>query len=43
VNRVVRVRAVKASEHDMSVKMSYGEPLGIKLHRTVVVTSEVTN
>jgi hypothetical protein len=43
VNRVEGVGAATASEHVTSGKVSYGEPPGIKLHRTVVVTSEVTN
>jgi ABC-type oligopeptide transport system ATPase subunit len=35
-------RAVTASEHDTRGNVTYGEPLGIELHRTVVVTSEAT-
>jgi hypothetical protein len=31
------------NEHDTSGKVSYGEPLRIELHRTVVVTSEAAN
>jgi hypothetical protein len=43
VNIVDGTRAITTSEHDTSVKVSYGEPLGIKLHKTVVVTGEATN
>jgi hypothetical protein len=43
VNRVEGVGAVIASEHDTSGKVAYGEPPGIELHRTVVVTSEATS
>ena len=43
MKRVKRVGVVTASEHDTRGKVAYGEPLGIKLHRTVVVTSEATN
>jgi hypothetical protein len=43
VNRVEGAGAVTASEHRTSGKVSYGEPLGIKLHRKVVVTSEAAN
>jgi hypothetical protein len=43
VNRVEGAGAVTTSEHDTHGKVAYGEPLGIGLHRTVVVTSEVTN
>ena len=43
MKRVEGARAVTASEHDTSGKVVYGEPLGIELHRTIVVTSEVTN
>jgi hypothetical protein len=32
-----------SEEHDTHGKVAYGEPLGIKLHRIVVVTSEATN
>jgi ABC-type oligopeptide transport system ATPase subunit len=35
-------RAVTASEHGTRGNVTYGEPLGIELHRTVVVTSEAT-
>jgi hypothetical protein len=34
---------VAASEHDTSGKVAYGEPLGIELHRAVVVASQATN
>jgi hypothetical protein len=43
VNRVEGTRAITTSEHDTSGKVAYGEPAGIELHRTVVVTSEATN
>jgi hypothetical protein len=43
VNRVEGVGAVIASEHSTSGKVAYGEPLGIELYRTVVVTCEATN
>jgi hypothetical protein len=43
VKRVEGAGAVTASENDTSGKVAYGEPLGIELHRTIVVTSEVTN
>jgi hypothetical protein len=43
VNRVEGVGAVTTTGHDTSQKVAYGEPPGIKLHRTVVVTSEATN
>jgi hypothetical protein len=43
VNRVEGARAVIASEHDTSGKVSYGKPSGIELHRIVVVTGEATN
>jgi hypothetical protein len=43
VNRVEEAGAATASEHGMSGKVSYGEPLGIELHRIVVVTSKATN
>jgi hypothetical protein len=43
VKGVEGARAVTASEYDMSGKVAYGEPPGIKLHRTMVVTSEATN
>jgi hypothetical protein len=43
VNRVEGVRVVAASEYDTSRKVAYGEPPGIELHRTVVVTSEATS
>jgi hypothetical protein len=40
VNRVEGARAVATSEHG---KVAYGEPPGIELHKTMVVTSEATN
>jgi hypothetical protein len=43
VKRVKAVGAVTVSEHDTRGKVAYGEPPGIELHRTVVVTSEATN
>jgi hypothetical protein len=43
VKRVEGVRVVIASKHDTSGKVAYGEPPGIKLHKTMVVTSEATN
>jgi hypothetical protein len=43
VNRVEGIRAVIAGEHDTSGKVAYGEPPGIELYRTMVVTSEATN
>jgi hypothetical protein len=43
VKRVEGGRTTIASEHDTSGKVTYGEHLGIKLHRTMVVTSEATN
>ena len=43
MKRVKRVRAVTASEHGTCGKVACGEPPGIELHRTVVVTSEATN
>jgi hypothetical protein len=43
LNRVEGAGAIAASEHGTSGKAVYGEPLGIELHRTVVVTSEATN
>jgi hypothetical protein len=43
VNRVEGTRDVTSSEHDTSGKVAYGEPPRIKLHRTVLVTSEATN
>jgi hypothetical protein len=35
--------AATVSELDTSGKVSYGEPAGIELYRTVVVNSEATN
>jgi hypothetical protein len=35
--------AVTTSDHGTSGKVTYGEPLGIELHRTMVVASESTN
>jgi hypothetical protein len=43
VKGVEWVGAVAASEHDTSGKVAYGEPLGIELHRAVVVASQATN
>ena len=43
MKRVEGGRDVTTSEHGMSGKVAYGEPPGIKLHRTMVVTSEATN
>ena len=43
MKRIEGAGAVTASEHDTSGKVAYGEPPGIELHRTVVVTSEATN
>jgi hypothetical protein len=43
VNRVEGARAVTPSEHGTRGKVTYGEPPGIELHRTVVVTSEAMN
>jgi hypothetical protein len=43
VNRVEGVGVVTTSKHDMRGKVAYGEPPGIELHRTVVVTSKATN
>jgi hypothetical protein len=43
VKRVERAGAVIASEHGTRGKVACGEPPGIELHRTVVVTSEATN
>jgi hypothetical protein len=43
VKRVEGAKAVTASEYGTSGKVAYGEPLGIELHRTMVVTSEATN
>jgi hypothetical protein len=43
VNRVEGAGAVIASEHGTRGKVTYGERPGIKLHRTVVVTSEAMN
>jgi hypothetical protein len=43
VNGVEGARAVTASEHITSGKVAYGESLGIKLHRKVVVVSEAMN
>jgi hypothetical protein len=43
VNRVEGVRAITASKHDTHRKVAYGEPPGIELHRTVIVTSNATN
>jgi hypothetical protein len=43
VNRVEGAGAITGSKHDTSGKVVYGEPLGIKPYRTVVVTSEATN
>jgi hypothetical protein len=35
--------AITATEHSTRGKVAYGEPLGIELHRTMIVTSEATN
>jgi hypothetical protein len=43
VNRAVGAGAITVGEHDMSGKVVYGEPLGIELDRTMVVTTEATN
>jgi hypothetical protein len=43
VNRVEGAGTATTSEHNTSGKVSYGEPLGIELYKTVVVTSEATN
>jgi hypothetical protein len=43
VNRVEGAGAVATSEHDTSGKVVYGEPLGIELYRTMVITSKATN
>jgi hypothetical protein len=43
IKRIEGARAATASEHNTRGKVAYGEPTGIKLHRTVVVTSEATN
>jgi hypothetical protein len=43
VNRVEGPGAVTTSMHDTRRKVAYGEPPGIELHRTVVVTREATN
>ena len=43
VNRVEGAGSVTTSDHDTNGKVAYGEPLGIELHRTMVVTSEATN
>jgi hypothetical protein len=43
VKRIEGAGAVTASEHSMCGKVAYGETLGVKLHRAVVVTSEATN
>jgi hypothetical protein len=42
VNRVEGVEVFTSSKHDTRGKVAYGEPQGIKLHRTMVVTSEAT-
>jgi hypothetical protein len=43
VKRIEGARAVRGSDHSMCEKVAYGESPGVKLHRTVVVTSEATN
>jgi hypothetical protein len=43
VNRVEGAGAIIASMHDTRGKVAYGEPPGIELHRTVIVTSNATN
>ena len=43
MNRVEGTEAVTSSEHGTSGEVVYGEPPGIELHRTTVVTSEATN
>ena len=43
MKRIEGSGAVTASEHSMCGKVAYGETLGVKLHRAVVVTSEATN
>jgi hypothetical protein len=43
VKRVEGPGAVTASEHSTRREVAYGEPPGIELHRTVVVTSDATN
>jgi hypothetical protein len=43
VKRVEGVRAVTTSKHNTRGEVAYGEPLGIELHRTGVVTSEARN
>jgi hypothetical protein len=42
VKRVERAGAAIASEHGTRGEVAYGEPPGIELHQTVVVTSEAT-
>ena len=43
MNRIEWVGVVTTSEHDTGGKVAYGEPPGIELHRTMVVTSEAMN
>jgi hypothetical protein len=43
VKRIEGTRDVTASEDNMCGKVAYGETLGVKLHRALVVTSEAMN
>jgi hypothetical protein len=43
VNRVEGAEAITSSKHDTRGKVAYGEPPGIELHRTMVVTSKAMN
>jgi hypothetical protein len=43
VKRIEGAGAVTASDRSMCGKVAYGESPRVKLHRTVVVTSEATN
>lgn len=43
MNKIEGEGAVATSDHNTSGKIPYGEPPGIKLYGTVVVSGEATN